>query len=181
MNNIGHIDEHIRRRIHEKYSGDPGLRDLWLRVLSTPQGRLLLKGHSADAQREKYDSDWRASMTMLVLSKRPGQSLQIGHAIEVQLSDIAAHTAQFTVTVDEDVAVILPELYDSTVIEPMARTTEVLLADAGGRRRLVRVPRTRDQQIMIGADVEITVIAIFPDRVHLNVDAPTQFVMIRNR
>ena len=34
---------------------------------------------------------------------------------------------------------------------------------------------------MIGADVEIRIIALFADRVHLNVDAPTQFVMIRNR
>ena len=120
-------------------------------------------------------------MTMLVLAKRAGQSLQIGSAIEVQLTDVTANVAQFAITVDEDVAVILPELYDSSMIEPLPRTTEVLLSDAGGRRRLVRVSRTRDQQVMIGADVEITVIALFPDRVHLNVDAPTQFVMIRNR
>jgi sRNA-binding carbon storage regulator CsrA len=180
MNNIGPIDEHVRQRIHEKYSGDPGLRDLWLRVLSTPQGRLLLKGNTADAQDEN-DLDRCLGMTMLVLSRRAGQSLQIGSAIEVELSEISAQNAHFNVTVDEDVAVILPELYESSMIEPMPRTTEVLLADGGRRRRLVRVPRARDQQIMIGADVEIRVIAIFSDRVHLNVDAPTQFVMIRNR
>ncbi|HEU4653322.1 MAG TPA: carbon storage regulator, partial [Steroidobacteraceae bacterium] len=160
--------------------GDPGLRDLWLRVLSTPQGRLLLKGNTADAQDEN-DLDRCLGMTMLVLSRRAGQSLQIGSAIEVELSEISAQNAHFNVTVDEDVAVILPELYDSSMIEPMPRTTEVLLTDGGRRRRLVRVSRTRDQQIMIGADVEIRVIAIFSDRVHLNVDAPTQFVMIRNR
>ncbi|HEU4655010.1 MAG TPA: hypothetical protein VFS47_13555, partial [Steroidobacteraceae bacterium] len=67
MNNIGPIDEHVRQRIHEKYSGDPGLRDLWLRVLSTPQGRLLLKGNTADAQDEN-DLDRCLGMTMLVLS-----------------------------------------------------------------------------------------------------------------
>ncbi|HEU4601408.1 MAG TPA: carbon storage regulator, partial [Steroidobacteraceae bacterium] len=160
--------------------GDPGLRDLWLRVLSTPQGRLLLKGNTADAQDEN-DLDRCLGMTMLVLSRRAGQSLQIGNAIEVELSEVSAQHAHFSVTVDEDVAVILPELYDSSMIEPMPRTTEVLLADGGRRRRLVRVSRARDQQIMIGADVEIRVIAIFSDRVHLNVDAPTQFVMIRNR
>lgn len=181
MQNNGPIDEHLRRRIHEKYSGDPGLCDLWLRVLSTPQGRLLLKGSPADAQHEKSDAHRGTSMTMLVLAKRAGQSLQIGSSIEVQLAEITDDLAHFSVRVDEDVAVILPELYDSTIIEPPARTTEVLLTEAGDGRRLVRLSRTRDQQIMVGADVEIRVIAIFADRVHLNVDAPTQFVMIRNR
>jgi sRNA-binding carbon storage regulator CsrA len=181
MHTNGQMDEHLRQRIHEKYLGDPGLRDLWLRVLSTPHGRLLLKGSPADAQDENSDAQWSTSMTMLVLTKRAGQSLQIGSAIEVQLVELSDHSAHFTVTVDEEVAVILPELYDSTIIEPPQRTTEVLLTDAGRRRRLVRLSRNRDQQIMVGADVEIGVIAIFADRVHLNVDAPTQFVMIRNR
>lgn len=181
MNNNGQIDEHLRQRIFAKYSGDPGLRDLWLRVLSTPHGRLLLKGSPSDAQDGKTNAEWGPSMTMLVLAKRAGQSLQIGNAIEVQLTDLNANTAHFAVTVEEDVAVILPELYDSSMIEPPPRATEVLLTDAGGRRRLVRVTRGRDQQIMIGADVEIRIIALFGDRVHLNVDAPTQFVMIRNR
>ena len=181
MNNNGQIDEHLRQRIFEKYSGDPGLRDLWLRVLSTPHGRLLLKGSPSGAQDENSDAEWGSSMTMLVLSKRAGQSLQIGNAIDVQLTDLNANTAGFAVAVEEDVAVILPELYDSSMIEPPPRTAEELLTDAGGKRRLVHVSRGRDQQIMIGADVEIRVIAIFADRVHLNVDAPTQFVMIRNR
>jgi sRNA-binding carbon storage regulator CsrA len=181
MNNIGHIEEHVRQRIHEKYSGDPGLRDLWLRVLSTPRGRLLLKGSTTDARGANSDCDRELGMTMLVLSKRAGQSLQIGSSIEVELVEITAATAHITITVDEDVAVILPEFYDSSMIAPLPRTTEVLLEDGGRRRRLVRVSRTCDQQIMIGANVEIRLIAIFADRVHLNVDAPTQFVMIRNR
>jgi sRNA-binding carbon storage regulator CsrA len=181
MNNNGQIDRDVRRRIHQKYSGDPGLRDLWLRVLSTPQGRLLLKGNTADGQDQKNDPTWGTGMTMLVLAKRPGQSLQIGSAVEVELTEVTAHTAHFAITVDEDAAVILPEFYDSSVIAPLPSITEVLLSDAGGTRRLVRLSRARDQQIMIGADVEIRVIAIFTDRVHLNIDAPTQFVMIRNR
>jgi sRNA-binding carbon storage regulator CsrA len=179
MKNIGQIEEHVRQRIHEKYSGDPGLRDLWLRVLSTPRGRVLLKGSTTDAR--DTDGDRELGMTMLVLAKRAGQSLQIGNSIEVELVEITAATAHLTVTVDEDVAVILPELYDSSMIEPLPRTTEVLLEDGGRRRRLVRVSRTCDQQIMIGANVEIRLIALFADRLHLNVDAPTQFVMIRNR
>jgi sRNA-binding carbon storage regulator CsrA len=141
----------------------------------------VLKGNPADGQDQKSNPTWGTGMTMLVLTKRVGQSLQIGSAIEVELTEITAHAAHFAITVDEDAAVILPEFYDSSVIAPLPTTTEVLLPDAAGMRRLVRLSRARDQQIMIGADVEIRVIAIFADRVHLNVDAPTQFVMVRNR
>jgi sRNA-binding carbon storage regulator CsrA len=181
MNNTGQIAEPLRRRIHEKNSGDPGLRDLWLRVLSTPQGRLLLKESSLDATQREQTFDRGNSMTMLALAKRAGQSLQIGNTIEIEIAALEPDIAHFNVVVAEDVAVILPEFYDSSIIEPLPRTSEVLLTDGGRRRRLVRVPRRRDQHIMVGADVEIRVIAIFNDRVHLSVDAPTQFVMIRNR
>src|SRR3954452_3019465 len=98
-NEHGQIDQHVRQRIHEKYAGDPGLRDLWLRVLSTPQGRLLLKGNPADGQDQKSDLELGTGMTMLVLAKRAGQSLQIGSAIEVQLTEITPHAAHFDVTV----------------------------------------------------------------------------------
>jgi sRNA-binding carbon storage regulator CsrA len=180
MSTIGHIEDDLRRRIYEKYSGDPGLRDLWLRVLSTPQGRLLLKGSTADAQ-DETDLDPELGMTMLVLTKRPGQSLQIGTAIEIELTELAPHSAQFAITVGEDVAVILPELYDSSIIQPSPRTSEVVVSNDGDRRRLVRVDRARGEHVMIGADVEIRVMAIFAERIHLNVEAPTQFVMIRNK
>jgi carbon storage regulator len=51
-------------------------------------------------------------MTMLVLTRKPGQSIMIGDGVEVQVLSIAGEKVRLGITAPRDVSIFRDEVYD---------------------------------------------------------------------
>jgi carbon storage regulator len=51
-------------------------------------------------------------MTMLVLTRKPGQSIMIGDGVEVQVLSIAGEKVRLGITAPRDVSIFRNEVYD---------------------------------------------------------------------
>jgi carbon storage regulator len=60
-------------------------------------------------------------MTMLVLTRKPGQSIMIGDGIEVQLLSVAGEKVRLGITAPRDVSIFRNEVYDRIESENAAR------------------------------------------------------------
>ena len=63
---------------------------------------------------------------MLVLTRKPGQSIMIGDGVEVQVLSVAGEKVRLGITAPEDVSIFRNEVYDRIESE-----TEVGLEDEG--------------------------------------------------
>jgi carbon storage regulator len=60
-------------------------------------------------------------MTMLVLTRKPGQSIMIGDGIEVQVLSVAGEKVRLGITAPRDVSIFRNEVYDRIESENAAR------------------------------------------------------------
>jgi len=60
-------------------------------------------------------------MTMLVLTRKPGQSIMIGDGVEVQVLSVAGEKVRLGITAPRDVSIFRNEVYDRIESENAAR------------------------------------------------------------
>jgi carbon storage regulator len=61
---------------------------------------------------------------MLVLTRKPGQSIMIGDGVEVQVLSVAGEKVRLGITAPRDVSIFRNEVYDRIEDEEPARTDE---------------------------------------------------------
>jgi carbon storage regulator len=61
---------------------------------------------------------------MLVLTRKPGQSIMIGDGVEVQVLSVAGEKVRLGITAPRDVSIFRNEVYDRIESENAARETE---------------------------------------------------------
>ena len=62
---------------------------------------------------------------MLVLTRKPGQSIMIGDGVEVQVLSVAGEKVRLGITAPRDVAIFRNEVYDRIESENAERNEEV--------------------------------------------------------
>jgi len=62
---------------------------------------------------------------MLVLTRKPGQSIMIGDGVEVQVLSVAGEKVRLGITAPRDVSIFRNEVYDRIEGESSARRREV--------------------------------------------------------
>ena len=62
---------------------------------------------------------------MLVLTRKPGQSIMIGDGVEVQVLSVAGEKVRLGITAPRDVSIFRNEVYDRIEGESAARRREV--------------------------------------------------------
>jgi carbon storage regulator len=62
---------------------------------------------------------------MLVLTRKPGQSIMIGDGVEVQVLSVAGEKVRLGITAPRDVSIFRNEVYDRIEGEATAREREV--------------------------------------------------------
>ena len=62
---------------------------------------------------------------MLVLTRKPGQSIMIGDGVEVQVLSVAGEKVRLGITAPRDVSIFRNEVYDRIEGESDARSEEV--------------------------------------------------------
>jgi carbon storage regulator len=61
---------------------------------------------------------------MLVLTRKPGQSIMIGDGVEVQVLSVAGEKVRLGITAPRDVSIFRNEVYDRIESESAARAPE---------------------------------------------------------
>ena len=61
---------------------------------------------------------------MLVLTRKPGQSIMIGDGVEVQVLSVAGEKVRLGITAPRDVSIFRDEVYDRIEGESTARESE---------------------------------------------------------
>jgi carbon storage regulator len=61
---------------------------------------------------------------MLVLTRKPGQSIMIGDGVEVQVLSVAGEKVRLGITAPRDVSIFRNEVYDRIESENAARESE---------------------------------------------------------
>jgi len=68
---------------------------------------------------------------MLVLTRKPGQSIMIGDGVEVQVLSVAGEKVRLGITAPRDVSIFRNEVYDRIEAEQSARAPEEEEDDGG--------------------------------------------------
>jgi carbon storage regulator len=68
---------------------------------------------------------------MLVLTRKPGQSIMIGDGVEVQVLSVAGEKVRLGITAPRDVSIFRNEVYDRIESENAARESEEEIEDPG--------------------------------------------------
>ncbi len=62
---------------------------------------------------------------MLVLTRKPGQSIMIGDGVEVQVLSVAGEKVRLGITAPRDISIFRNEVYDRIGIEAASREEEL--------------------------------------------------------
>ncbi len=116
----------------------------------------------------------------LVLTRRVDQSIMIGDDVAIEVVEVRSSTARLRVIAPRSVSVHRREVYDAIQESPRAEADRAARvgADGAGKGRVggsgggLVLTRHADQSIMIGDDVEITVVGMKGGTVRLRVIAP---------
>lgn len=68
---------------------------------------------------------------MLVLTRKPGQSIMIGDGVEVQVLSVAGEKVRLGITAPRDVSIFRNEVYDRIESEGENRNTQIDEDDGG--------------------------------------------------
>ncbi len=81
---------------------------------------------------------------MLVLTRKPGQSIMIGDGVEVQVLSVAGEKVRLGITAPRDVSIFRNEVYDRIESEGESSSTDIDVDDGGepGRSPVDRRSRT---------------------------------------
>ncbi len=125
---------------------------------------------------------------MLVITRQRDETLMIGECIEVTVIDIRGDKARIGVIAPRCVPVHRKEIWEevrlqyklaqSGLLNPEPRPS-VSANAAGPAGPTLVLTRRRDESVMIGDDVEVTVIDIRGDKVRLGVNSPRQMSVCR--
>jgi carbon storage regulator CsrA len=125
---------------------------------------------------------------MLVVSRQRDESLMIGEWIQVTVIDIRGDKARIGVIAPRCVPVHRKEILEDLRLQyklaqtglanPQPRPT-VSANAAGPAGPTLVLTRRRDESVMIGDDVEVTVIDIRGDKVRLGVNSPRGMAVYR--
>jgi carbon storage regulator len=68
---------------------------------------------------------------MLVLTRKPGQSIMIGDGVEVQVLSVAGEKVRLGITAPRDVSIFRNEVYDRIESEGESSSTDIDVDDGG--------------------------------------------------
>ena len=68
---------------------------------------------------------------MLVLTRKPGQSIMIGDGVEVQVLSVAGEKVRLGITAPRDVSIFRNEVYDRIEGEGESSSTDIDVDDGG--------------------------------------------------
>lgn len=125
---------------------------------------------------------------MLVLSRQRDETVMIGDDIEVTVEEIRGDKVRLSVIAPEAISVHRKEVYER--IQKENKACGFVLADIATLGGLVGKPtrkgggklvltRQQDETIMIGDDIEVTVVDIRGDKVRLGLTAPKAIAVHR--
>ena len=125
---------------------------------------------------------------MLVITRQRDETLMIGECIEVTVIDIRGDKTRIGVIAPRCVPVHRKEIWEDLrlqyklaqggILNPEPRPT-VSANAAGPAGPTLVLTRRRDESVMIGDDVEVTVIDIRGDKVRMGVNSPRQMAVYR--
>jgi carbon storage regulator len=72
-----------------------------------------------------YARIFRRRLNMLVLTRKPGQSIMIGDGVEVQVLSVAGEKVRIGITAPRDVSIFRNEVYDRIERESAERDREL--------------------------------------------------------
>jgi carbon storage regulator len=113
----------------------------------------------------------------LVLTRRPGESIMIGEAIEVQVVGMKSATVRIKIVAPRSIPVHRREVFDAIQANPVVMAVSETKPEAvppgpGKPQGGLVLTRSADQSIMIGEDVEIMIVEVRPTVVKLKIAAP---------
>jgi len=83
---------------------------------------------------------------MLVLTRKPGQSIMIGDGVEVQVLSVAGEKVRLGITAPRDVSIFRNEVYDRIESENSAGTREEDVDDGGANRAVANALQRLSQR-----------------------------------
>lgn len=111
---------------------------------------------------------------MLVLSRKYEEHVIIRHDISLTVCDIRGNKARLGIRAPGDWRILRGEILPpGAVMTPLGEDER---HDNGG---MLVLSRQRDETILIGPDIKITVVDIRGDKVRLGIDAPPEYEVHR--
>ena len=113
----------------------------------------------------------------LVLTRRLGESIMIGNAVEVQIVTLKTGSVRIKIVAPRSIAVHRREVFDAIqanppVVEAAPSRTETVIERSNEKPGGLVLTRSVEESIMIGDEVEIKVVEVRPSTVKLRVSAP---------
>ena len=123
---------------------------------------------------------------MLVLSRMKDESVMIGDEIEITIVGVRCDKVRLGIAAPKQMPVYRREMYDAIQREK-SQGGAISAGSPGGirgkspraRGAMMVVSREKDESIMIGDDVEITIVDVRGDKVRLGITAPRSIAVHR--
>jgi carbon storage regulator CsrA len=114
---------------------------------------------------------------MLILTRRPGEALHIGDAIEINILAIHHHLVRIEMITDAAVLVQRGE-FAHLELDPDAMDG-LLITEDGHTRRSSLFTRAAQQSIRVGEDIELQILDVKGQQARMGVQAPRGLVILR--
>jgi len=119
---------------------------------------------------------------MLVLTRKKGESIVINDGVEVTVANILGDKVRLVVNAPDGIPVVQREMFGATIPHGSPCTVRLDPHEAksrGGSGSSFVFLRHRDEGIVIGDNVVVTIVDIRGDKVRLGIDAPTEIPVHR--
>ena len=112
---------------------------------------------------------------MLVLTRRINETIKIGNDIEIMVVEVRGDRVRLGFTAPQDVKIWRAEVYDIAI----ANSIRPIIFPQAAKAGMLILTRRIGETVMVGDEIEITVVDIRGDRVRLGFTAPNDVKILR--